>query len=69
MPAARNPLQVLKEAKQIARDYGCFVVEKPDPKGTRYIVYRRLYDHNVCVGTRFTVTRLHALVCKVTGFH
>lgn len=69
MPAPRNPIQVLKEAKQIARDHGCFVVEKADPKGTRYLVYRRLYDRNECVGSRFSVTSLHKLVCKVTNFH
>ncbi|MDD2744185.1 MAG: hypothetical protein PHV02_18130 [Rhodocyclaceae bacterium] len=69
MPTVRNPLQVLKEAKQIARDHGCFVVEKADPKGTRYLVYRRTYDHNECVGARFSVTSLHKLVCKVTNFH
>lgn len=65
----RNPIQVLKEAKQIARDHGCFVVEKADPKGTRYLVYRKLWHHNECVGTRFSVTALHKLVCKVTNFH
>ena len=69
MATHRNPLQVLKEAKQIARDHGCFVVEKADPKGTRYLVYRRLPDRNVCVGTRFNVDALRTLVCKVTNFH
>ena len=69
MATARNPIHVLKEAKQIARDHGCFVVEKADPKGTRYLVYRRLYDRNECIGTRFSVTAFHKLVCKVTNFH
>lgn len=69
MPTQRNPLQVLKEAKQIARDHGCFVVEKADPKGTRYLVYRALRDRNECLGARFSVTSLHKLVCKVTNFH
>lgn len=69
MATQRNPLQVLKEAKQIARDHGCFVVEKAEPKGTRYLVYRKLHDHNVCVGTRQSVQSLHSLVCKVTNFH
>lgn len=68
MPAQRNPLQVLKEAKQIARDHGCFVVEKSDPKGTRYLVYRCLPGHNTLVGSRFTVGSLHKLVCKATSF-
>lgn len=69
MASQRNPIQVLKEAKQIARDHGCFVVEKADPKGTRYLVYRVLPHRNVCVGTRHSVDRLHQLVCKVTNFH
>lgn len=69
MPAPRNPIQILKEAKQIARDHGCFVVEKADPKGTRYLVYRKLFDRNECVGSRFSVTSLHKLVRKVTKVH
>lgn len=69
MATTRNPINVLKQAKQIARDHGCFVVEKPGPKGTRFLVYRKLCDRNVCVGTRFSVDALHKLVCKVTNFH
>lgn len=69
MATQRNPLQVLKEAKQIARDHGCFVVEKPDPRGTRYLVYRKAFDRNHCIGTRFSVEALHKLVCKATNFH
>lgn len=68
MAVQRNPLQVLKEAKQIARGHGCFVVEKADPKGTRYLVYRKLFERNECVGSRHTVGSLHKLVCKVTNF-
>ena len=68
MAVQRSPLQVLKEAKQIARDHGCFVVEKSDPKGTRYLVYRCLHDRNTLVGSRHTVVALHKLVCKVTNF-
>lgn len=29
MAPQRNPIQELKEAKQIARDHGCFIVENP----------------------------------------
>lgn len=68
MATERNPLQVLKEAKQIALDHGCFVYEKRDPKGTRYLVYRKLQTRNVYLGQRFTVTKLRSFVCKVTGF-
>lgn len=68
MASTRNPLQVLKEAKQIAKDNNCFVVEKPEPKGTRYLIYRKLFDRNECVGTAFTPDALRKRVCKVTGF-
>ena len=30
MTRRHSPLQMVKEAKQIARDHGCFVVERPD---------------------------------------
>lgn len=68
MAAERNPIQVLKEAKQIALDHGCFVVEKTEAKGTRYLVYRKLPTRNVFCGQRFSVSKLRSLVCKVTGF-
>lgn len=65
MPVQRNPLQVLKEAKQIARDHGCFVVEK----GGRFLLYRQTPTRNVFIGQRGTPTALRAYVCKVTNFH
>ena len=65
MPTARNPIQVIKEAKQIARDHGCFVVEK----GGRFLVYRTTATVNVFLGQRGTPEALRALVCKVTNFH
>lgn len=65
MAAARNPIQVLKEAKQIARDHGCFVQEK----GGRYLVYRQTPARPVYLGSRGTPDSLRAYVCKVTNFH
>lgn len=65
MATARNPLQVLKEAKQIARDHGCFVVEKPG----RFLLYRKTPTRNVYVGFRSDVNALRAYVCAVTKFH
>jgi hypothetical protein len=29
-----------KEARQIARDYGCFIVEKRDQRGPVWLLYR-----------------------------
>lgn len=65
MATQRNPIQVLKEAKQIARDHGCFVVEKTG----KYLVYRRTPTCNVYVGARGTPDSLRTFVCKVTNFH
>lgn len=60
-----TPQQQIKQAKQIAHDHGCFVVEK----GQRYLVYRRRPSGNVYLGFRSDPSALHAFVCKVTGFH
>lgn len=65
MASARNPIQVIKEAKQIARDHGCFVVEKPG----RFLVYRRTPTRNVYLGFRSDPAALRAYVCQVTNFH
>lgn len=64
MATQRNPLQVLKEAKQIARDHGCSVSER----GGKYHVYRLVAGRPVWCGSRGSVTALRALVCSVTGF-
>jgi len=65
MPTPRNPIQVLKEAKQIARDHGCFVVEKAG----RFLVYRKTPVRNVYLGSRGTPETLRPFVCAVTNFH
>ena len=71
--AKRNPRQLVIEAKQIARDYGCFVAEvnvrSPEP-ATDYVVYRRLPDGKAAwLGKRSSPAGLHKLVRDVTGFH
>jgi hypothetical protein len=60
-----SPQQQLKEAKQIAQDHGCFVVEK----GKEYQLYRRLATRNAYIGKRSTPAALRSFVCKVTNFH
>lgn len=65
MATARNPLQVLKEAKQIANDHGCMVSEK----GGKYLVYRKTPMRPVHLGSRGTPEALRAFVCRVTNFH
>lgn len=60
-------LQQLKEAKQIARDHGLFVVEKPATPGqTNYIVYRHLPNgRNSRLGVRKTVAQLIRFVSRL----
>jgi hypothetical protein len=60
-----SPQQQFKQAQQIARDHGCFVVEK----GGEFSLYRRMAMRNVFIGKRRTPEALHALVCRATNFH
>jgi len=60
-----SPLQQFKQAQQIARDHGLFIVEKAG----EYQLYRRMAMRNVFIGKRSTAAALHALVCKATNFH
>lgn len=64
MATARNPIQLIKEAKQIAKDHGCFVAEKAG----EFFVYRKTHSCNVFVGKRRDPAQLRALVCRLTGF-
>lgn len=68
MPVRRNPIQVLKEAKQIASDHGCFVFEGAEKGKAFYVVYRKLPDRNERLGRRNTPGGLRSLVCRVTNF-
>lgn len=65
MTRRHSPLQQLKEAKQIAKDHGLFVVER----GGSYLLYREQQPRNVYVGSRNTPAALRTLVCKVAKFH
>lgn len=69
MTRPRTPLQLVKEAKQIARDHHLFVVEKPDAKGIDYLLYRQQTPGNVFIGRRRSPEGIRALVCKVANFH
>lgn len=60
-----SPIQQLKEAKQIATDYGCRVSEK----GGRYLVFRIVSGRAVYLGARSNPETLRKFVCKVTNFH
>lgn len=58
-------LQPVKEAMKIARDHGCYVIEK----GDRYLVYRKTPARPVFLGYRTTPEALRAFVRKLTNFH
>ena len=60
----RNPLQVLKEAKQIAKDHGCVISER---RGL-YLLYRIINGRTVYQGDRSTPDKIRELVCKITNF-
>ena len=69
MVRRHNPLQVLHEAKQIARDGGCFVTEKRETADrTVYLLYRVCSPKNVFIGKRSDPAALRALVCRATNF-
>ncbi len=60
MPKQRNPLQVLKEAKQIAVDHAMFVVEKSG----KYLLYRKNPARAIYLGARGSLNGIHALVMR-----
>lgn len=64
MPRIRSPLQLLKEAKQIAADHGCYIAERSG----RYHVYRETPTGPAWQGQRTRPQALRDLVCKVTNF-
>lgn len=61
----RNPLQVLKEAKQIAQDHAMFVVERSG----KFLLYRVGKPNNIYVGSRASVTGLRSFVARCAKFH
>jgi len=64
MACARNPLQVLKEARQIASDYDLTIIEKAG----RFHVYRNTQTGPAWQGQCGQPQALRALVCKLTNF-
>jgi hypothetical protein len=55
--------QQVKEAQQLARDHGMFVVDK----GTRYLLYRKMPHRNVFIGTRGSPAALLKFVSDCAG--
>jgi hypothetical protein len=74
MAAQYSNIVKLGHCKQIARDNGHFVVEKPivDTSGhrvsTEYLLYRQALPKNVFVGKRQGINDLLSLIKKATGY-
>jgi len=57
----QTPLPALIESRRIAREAGCYVIEK----GTRYLVYRKTAARPVLLGHRSTPEALRAFVKRI----
>lgn len=60
--------QKLSMAKQIAKDYGYFVVNYGNVAIPRYLLYRVDTPKNVFVGKRKSIDGMLTFVKKVTGY-
>lgn len=67
MTRRHSPLQQVKEAKQIARDHGLYVVEKRTTTGIDYLLYRE--TGRAYIGKRTSPAGIRSLVCKAANFH
>lgn len=75
MVARYSDATKLKQAKFLAREGGCFVVEKQEPRKhswqpelkTFWLVYRVGEPRNVFVGKRSSIAGLLSLVKKATS--
>lgn len=68
MVAAYADLTKLKHAKTIAREGGCFIVERGDYDNKEFILYRNNnFGPNVCIGKRSTIDGILSLVKKATA--
>lgn len=54
----QTPIRAIKEAKQMARDFGMFVVEK----GGRFLLYRQASPANVYLGFRSDISAFRRFV-------
>lgn len=56
--ASQTPTQALKEARQIAKDHGMFVVEKPG----KFHLYRKSEPKNIYLGFRSDIGEFRRFV-------
>jgi hypothetical protein len=65
----RNPLQLIKEAKQIAREHGLRLVEIPTAGGIDYVIYRHLpHGGDTRIGKRSSPEGIRNFVAKCANF-
>lgn len=63
-------LQKLNEARKLAQQHSCFVLERGTDAKKVYLLYRKGERHNMQIGSRRTPGALLALVkqaCQVTA--
>lgn len=65
MTRQHSPLQQFKEAQQLAKDHGMFVVDK----GDRFLLYRKLPGRNVFLGKRNSAPAFRLFVAQCAGVH
>ena len=68
MTVAYADLTKLKHAKTIAKEGGCFIVEKGGYDNKEYLLYRECKPRNVFVGKRSSVEGILSLTKKATNF-
>jgi hypothetical protein len=67
MVATYADLTKLRHAKTIAKEGGCFIVEKGGYDNKEFLLYRECEPKNVCVGRRSSVEGILALTKKATN--
>lgn len=67
MVATYADLTKLRHAKMIAKEGGCFIVEKGGYDDKIYILYRECQPRNVLVGKRSSVEGILSLTKKATN--
>ena len=67
MARQHSPLQQVKEARQIAKDFNLFLREKQNGDRTDYLLFRITGGGNVFIGQRSSPAGIRHFVGKVAG--
>jgi hypothetical protein len=68
MIATYSDMTKLKHAKMIAKEGGCFILEKGGYDDKEFLLYRECQPRNVFVGKRSCVEGILSLTKKATNF-